>query len=63
MLYRIISSYFVAGLVTEEQIVGFLERREIIIKAAPILNWMVGRSTIYLFDYSKKKNWIVEELK
>ena len=47
-LYRIVSSYFVAGII---------EKNGVIIYAAPILEYMINWDIEKVIDYSKKKEW------
>lgn len=53
MLYRITAPHFVAGLNTE---VG------VVVEAAPILKWALGKDIDYLKEYFKRKNWQIEIL-
>lgn len=53
ILYRITSPHFVAGLITNG---------DIIIQAAPILGWTVTKDFSYVRDYCRKKGWSVEPI-
>lgn len=46
---QITSSYFCAGLT--------LNDRDIVVRAAPILHYMVGWNKETVFAYCRKKNW------
>ena len=47
-LYQITSSYFCAGIIT---------KNKIIIKAAPIIKWTVGKSISEIIIHCTKKDW------
>lgn len=50
-LLRITSSYFCAGIITVN---------DIVVKYAPILKYMKGRSIWWIERYCKKKKWELE---
>jgi len=52
-LYQVTSDYFCAGLVTENNIV---------IKAAPIIAWMVGKILNNILPYIEKKQWKIMKI-
>jgi len=51
MLIRICSSYFVAGVVLEDNVV---------IKTAPIIKYMKGWNSNKVVKYSINKNWKID---
>jgi len=48
LLFRISSPYFVAGAVTKQSRV---------VKAAPIIKYMIGWHSLKVVQYCKKKGW------
>jgi hypothetical protein len=55
-LLRIVAPHFVAGVVVDES-------TRMIITAAPILRWSLGKHAGFLVKYCKKKNWSIEVVK
>lgn len=53
-LYRVLAPHFVAG---------FEAQCGLIVSAAPILNWAVGRHLFDVMGYAARKNWVVEEVR
>ena len=53
ILYQIKSNYFCAGLITKESKV---------IKAAPIINYMLTKSIKEVIDYVTRKNWTISRI-
>lgn len=51
-LIQISSSYFVAGIIFKNNIV---------IKAAPIVKWMIGKNIDYIKQYCLSKHWKCEQ--
>lgn len=54
MLYRITSNYFCAG---------FITKNGKALRAAPIIKWSVGKHTIEIRAYCKKRGWKLEKIK
>lgn len=54
-MIRIVSDYFVAGLVLDRNYLT-------VIRAAPILSYMMGWSVIKVIQYCDLKNWEYETL-
>lgn len=52
--YRIEAPHFVAGFETETR--GDVER---VVKAAPIIKWMMGRACADVLGYCVRKGWAV----
>ncbi len=52
-LYSVTAPHFVAGLVTA---------RGVVVDAAPILRWSIGKKTRELNLYLKKKKWKITEI-
>jgi hypothetical protein len=59
MLIRIVSSYFVCGIVLQADLFGDF----LVSKAAPIVKYMNGWTYDRVKDYCWKKGWDYEELK
>jgi hypothetical protein len=48
ILVRVVAPHFVAGLIIEN---------DACVRAAPILAWTLGRGTLYLRSYFRRKGW------
>lgn len=48
MLVRIVAPHFVAGLIMEQ---------DVCVQAAPILAWAIGKGTVELRQYFRRKGW------
>ena len=53
MILQITSNYFCAGCVLEDCIC---------IRAAPIINYMKGKTIDFILNYCKKKNWKITKI-
>lgn len=53
MLYEIIAPHFVCAIKTE---------KDIVVKAAPIVKYMMGWPFIRVYDYCNKKHWELNAL-
>lgn len=51
MLVRVVAPHFVAGIVLD---------MDVVVRAAPILGWTVGKTRDFLRAYFQKKSWAVE---
>jgi len=51
--YQIILSYACAGIITEN---------DIVIKTAPIFNWMIGKNIVYVKTWVYKKNGVINKI-
>jgi len=54
VLYQVTAPHFCAGIIVIDNIV---------IKAAPILRWMIDKNVDYLTEYCKKKKWEICRVK
>ena len=54
LFMRIVAPYFVAGVIVEESVV---------IKAAPIVGWMIGKNWGYCKFWAQKKGFQVERIR
>ena len=52
--YRVNAPHFVAGIIVTPD--------DLIIQAAPILGWTVGKNFPYVRDYCRSRGWIIEPL-
>ena len=52
-LVRVVAPHFVAGIVARDGVV---------IDAAPILSWSIGKTQNYLTKYFNKKGWTYESV-
>ena len=48
-LYRLVTNWFVAGLITNE--------KGIVIRSAPILKWTIGKHINEVLKWKKLKEW------
>ena len=53
ILYQITSNYFCAGFITKESKV---------IKAAPIIHYIINKTIKDVIDYVTKKNWTISRI-
>lgn len=49
MLVRVVAPHFVAGI--------WINEHGMCLRAAPILQWCIGKKTDFLRDYFKRKGW------
>ena len=52
LIIRITAPYFCCGAVLGSDLS--------VIKSAPIIKWMIGKSWKFIYDYCKKKKWKLE---
>lgn len=54
MLWRVVAPHFCAGLIT---------RDDVVVDAAPILGWTIGRTRAELRAYFARKRWSVSHVR